>query len=412
MSWTYRHRKALVIAVIAVGVGLLVAAAIFALIRQTEQVQKQEQMKEQYEKQIQQLKISAELSQRNVWTVARTIPAGGTVTADDLVAVQMPEKLVPTGVITSRETITGKNAKIELQPGTPLMPSLLYEGTPIQKDWRVQEFHVIQLPSNLLKGQFIDVRISFPTGEDFVLLAKKKVRDLSGTVIWLEMNEMDILQASSAIIDAYLQGARLYALPYIEPGLQEAAEVNYPANLKVLDLMAHDPNLLEKATTELARKLRTTLDGNLKGMSESDKLRVTSGNVTVQQQLQNERIVTQQGNALQGMTATQSSGNSGAATGQSGNMSATTMPSDDSTTTLQPSDASTEKTLQLGDSSTAITSQQSSINPADSSAAQSTPSPSSAEQGASSGGASSEPVNDASSGSADDKQKLEQIFNQ
>ncbi|ALS25011.1 SAF domain-containing protein [Paenibacillus naphthalenovorans] len=298
MSWTYRHRKALIITAIAISVCLLVAAVIYSLKKQSEQEQNQQQMKEHYERQIKELKTIEEQSRRNVWTVARTIPAGGTVTAEDLQSVPMPASLVPSGMITEREAAIGKSAKIELQPGTPLMPSMLYESTPIPKDLRVQEFHVIQLPSNLQKGQYIDVRINFPTGEDYVLLAKKKARELSGTVIWLEMNEKDILQTSSAIIDAYLQGARLYALPYIEPGLQEAAAVNYPANPKVLDLMEHDPNLLEKATTELARQLRTTLDDNLKAMSESDKLRVTSGSVTVQQQLQNERIVTQQGNTL------------------------------------------------------------------------------------------------------------------
>ncbi|WP_372660272.1 SAF domain-containing protein, partial [Cohnella sp.] len=292
MSWTYRNRKILIIAAIAISVCLLVAAAFFSLVKQSEQEQKQQQMKEQYERQIEELKTMGEQSRRSVWTVARTIPAGGTVKADDLKPVPMPESLVPTEMITDQTAAIGKSAKIELQPGTPLMPSMLYESAPIPKDLRVQEFHVIQLPTNLQKGQFIDVRINFPTGEDFVLLAKKKARDLSGTVIWLEMNERDILQISSAIIDAYLQGARLYALPYIEPGLQEAAVVNYPANPKVLDLMAHDPNLLEKATTKLARQLRLTLDDNLKAMSESDKLRVTSGSVTVQQQLQNERIVT------------------------------------------------------------------------------------------------------------------------
>lgn len=302
MSWTYRHRRMLIIAAITISVSLLVAAAIYSLIQQKEQQQKQQQMKELYERQIEELKTIEEQSRRNVWTVARTIPAGGTVTADDLKSVPMPASLVPSGMITEREAAIGKSAKIELQPGMPLMPSMLYEGAPIPKDLRLQEFHVIQLPSNLQKGQFIDVRINFPTGEDFVLLAKKKARELSGNVIWLEMNELDILQTSSAIIDAYLQGARLYALPYIEPGLQEAAAVNYPANPKVLDLMEHDPNLLEKATTELARQLRTTLDDNLKAMSESDKLRVTSGSVTVQQQLQNERIVTQQGNAMQETT--------------------------------------------------------------------------------------------------------------
>lgn len=302
MSWTYRHRKTLIIAAIAISVGLLVAAVIYSLIRQSEQQQNHQQMKEHYERQIEELKTIEEQSRRSVWTVARTIPAGGIVTAEDLQSVPMPASLVPTGMITEREAVIGKSAIIELQPGTPLMPSMLYESAPIPKDLRVQEFHVIQLPSNLQKGQYIDVRINFPTGEDFVLLAKKKARELSGTVIWLEMNELDILQTSSAIIDAYLQGARLYALPYIEPGLQEAAVVNYPANPKVLDLMEHDPNLLEKATTELSRKLRATLDDNLKAMSESDKLRVTSGSVTVQQQLQNERIVTQQGNAVQETT--------------------------------------------------------------------------------------------------------------
>lgn len=299
MSWTYRHRKVLIITAIAISVCLLVAAVIYSLKRQSEQEQNQQQMKEHYERQIKELKTIEEQSRRNVWTVSRTIPAGGTVTAENLQSVPMPASLVPSGMITEREAAIGKSAKIELQPGTPLMPSMLYEGAPIPKDLRVQEFHVIQLPSNLQTGQYIDVRINFPTGEDFVLLAKKKALELSGNVIWLEMNELDILRTSSAIIDAYLQGARLYALPYIEPGLQEAAVVNYPANPKVLDLMEHDPNLFEKATTELARQLRSTLDGNLKAMSESDKLRVTSGSVTVQQQLQNERIVTRQGNAMQ-----------------------------------------------------------------------------------------------------------------
>lgn len=304
MSWTYRHRKTLIMGAIAISVVLLVAAALYMLMQHTEQQQKQQQMKEEYERQIHQLKNENEQNSRNVWTTAKTIPAGVAIKADDLKAVPMPVSLVPPGVITDRESIIGKSAKIELETGTPLLSSLLYAGQPVPKDLRIQEFQVIQLPSNLKHNQYIDVRIGFPTGEDFVLLSKKKVQELSGTVVWLELNEMDILQSSSAIIDAYLQGARLYALPYIEPGLQDAAVVNYPANQKVLDLMAVDPNLLETAKTELARTLRQTLDGNLKAVSESDKLRVTSGNVTVQQQLQNERTTTRQGNAMKELQPT------------------------------------------------------------------------------------------------------------
>lgn len=298
MSWTYRHRKALVIGAIAISLILLVAVALYLMMQHADQQQRHQKMQAEYEQQIEQLKMQEKQDQRSVWTTVKTVQAGSTLTADDLKAVPMPVSIVPPGVITDREAIIGKSAKIELSPGTPLLSSLLYEGQPIPKDLRIKEFQVIQLPSNLKPAQYIDVRIGFPTGEDFVLLSKKKVRELSGTVVWLEMNELDILQTSSAIIDAYLQGARLYALPYMEPGLQEAAVVNYPANPLVLDLMASDPNLLEVAEIELARKLRQTLDDNLNAMSEPDKLRVTSGNVTVQQQLQNERTTTRQGNAI------------------------------------------------------------------------------------------------------------------
>lgn len=298
MSWTYRHRKTLIIGAIAISVALLVAAALYMLLQYNDHQREQEQMKEAYERQIQQFKQEEQQNKREVWTTAKTIPAGVAIKGDDLKAIPMPVSLVPPGVITDKESIVGKNAKIELAPGMPLLSSLMYEGQPIPKDLRIQEFQVIQLPSNLKTNQYIDVRIGFPTGEDFVLLSKKRVEELSGTVVWLELSEMDILQTSSAIIDAYLQGARLYALPYIEPGLQDAAVVNYPANQMVLNLMAVDPNLLETAKTELARTLRQTLDNHLKAVSESDKLRVTSGSVTVQQQLQNERTTTRLGNEM------------------------------------------------------------------------------------------------------------------
>lgn len=295
MFRSYRNRKALVIGAIAVSMVLLVAAAVYLLMQHNEQQQLQQQMQESYKQQIAQLQQEKQLNSREVWVANGSIEAGKKLTAHDLKAISMPASLVPTGILMGPDAVIGKHAKVDLEVGTPLLASLLYEGQPISRDVRLKEFQVIQLPSNLKSGQFIDIRIGFPTGEDFVLLSKKQVRQLTGNVVWLEMNEKDILQASSAIIDAYLQGARLYALPYIEPGLQEAAIVNYPANPKVLSLMEIDPNLLETAKTELARSLRQTLDASLKAISESDKLRASNGNVTVQQQLQNEQATTRQG---------------------------------------------------------------------------------------------------------------------
>ncbi|MFR9707900.1 SAF domain-containing protein [Paenibacillus sp. MB22_1] len=299
MSLLYRYRKPIVIIAIGFSFVLLLVSTIFVLQHQAEQKRLQQQMRAHYEQQIEQLKTNEQQGKTRILVAARPIPAGTTLGNGDIQAVEVVHALVPSDSFKDPQMVVGKIAKIDLQPNTPLIASMLYEEGPIPRDLRMQEFNVIQLPTHLQKDQVVDVRINFPTGEDYIVLSKKKVRDLSGMIVRLEMNEPEILMASSAIIDAYLQGAKLYALPYIEPGLQEAAIANYPANPKVLDLMDRDPNVLEKAKTELARQLRSRLDNNLKAMSDADKLRVVSGSVTVQQQLQNDRIVTQQGNAMQ-----------------------------------------------------------------------------------------------------------------
>lgn len=305
MSLLYRYRKPIVIIAIGFSFVLLLVSTIFVLQHQAQQKRLQQQMRAHYEQQIEQLKTNEQQGKTRILVAARPIPAGTTLGNGDIQAVEVVHALVPSDSFKDPQMAVGKIAKIDLQPNTPLIASMLYEEGPIPRDLRMQEFNVIQLPTHLQKDQVVDVRINFPTGEDYIVLSKKKVRDLSGMIVRLEMNEPEILMASSAIIDAYLQGAKLYALPYIEPGLQEAAIANYPANPKVLDLMDRDPNVLEKAKTELARQLRSRLDNNLKAMSDADKLRVVSGSVTVQQQLQNDRIVTQQGNAMEQSTQQQ-----------------------------------------------------------------------------------------------------------
>jgi hypothetical protein len=305
MSWSYHRRKLFIIASIILGVLLLIAAVVFTVRSQSEQQQQKQVMISQYEQQIQQLKTAEQQAQGEAWTLTRTLPAGSLITADDLKSVTMPTVMLQTNVITDKNAIIGRYTKVELQTDAPIYPAMLYEGKPIATDVRIQELHIIQLPTLLKKEQYVDVRIQFPTGEDFVVLSKKQVLQREGTVLWLELTESDRMLFSSATIDAYLQGARLYALTYVEAGLQAAAIVNYPASSVVLDLLEQNPNLVEKATTELARRLRKTLESNLSDMSEADKLQVTSGNIVVQQQLMNERAATLQSNLAQQSTLAQ-----------------------------------------------------------------------------------------------------------
>ena len=57
---------------------------------------------------------------------------------------------------------------------------------------------------------------------------------------------------ASAIVDASLvEGTVLYAVPYIAPDIQDEAIQTYPSNPEVQKLISENPNIVNKAVTEL-----------------------------------------------------------------------------------------------------------------------------------------------------------------
>lgn len=77
------------------------------------------------------------------------------------------------------------------------------------------------------------------------------------------MTEEEILSLSSAIVDAYLHKASIYALTYVEPQFQTPAIATYPANSEVLKLLESDPNIVRRAEQELSRQVRSSLESSL-----------------------------------------------------------------------------------------------------------------------------------------------------
>ena len=62
-------------------------------------------------------------------------------------------------------------------------------------------------------------------GQDFIVAAKKVVEKSDSTSIWLKLREDEILKMNSAIIESYsVEGAKLYAVNYTQPGIQAAAK--------------------------------------------------------------------------------------------------------------------------------------------------------------------------------------------
>ncbi|NGZ74494.1 SAF domain-containing protein [Saccharibacillus alkalitolerans] len=253
----FRQRQRLLAAAAgAAAVLLLCTAAGIVYVRHIEH--KYEADRSGYERRIAEM----DAERVRVFTLTRDIRAGEEIGEKDLTEVEAVKAAVPENMPT-REEAVGRYAKVALAKNTPVSESVLYEGEATPGDLRNQEFRLIELPTRLQTGEYMDVRVKFPTGEDFIVLSKKRAEDLASGTVWVRMNEREILTMSSAIVDAYLNDASIYAVTYVEPGLQQAAAVTYPANESVLDLIETDPNIVERAKTELERRMREKLESGL-----------------------------------------------------------------------------------------------------------------------------------------------------
>lgn len=233
-----------------------------------------------YEKELlaaqEQLK-KTQTEQQEIFAFKADMPAGTVIKTEDLYRVAYPKSAVPADYADLQMAV-GKITKISVIKNTPILKSMYFEEEKTPNDLRDQEFKVIELPTKTKASDYVDVRIKFPTGQDYIVLSKKKVDDRLGNMVWYKMDEKEILMMSSAIVDAYINDATIYALNYSDPYMQEAAIVNYPPNEKVTNLIKSDPNIIEKAKKELEVRRRTVLETDLASMDPAARDKYNSRN--------------------------------------------------------------------------------------------------------------------------------------
>lgn len=171
---------------------------------------------------------------------------------------------------------TGKNfpselkAKVDLHPGTVITSDLTYTDELIASDIRRQEYNVITLPSQIETGEYVDIRLRLPNGQDYIVISHKQatIPKINGVdsenCVWLDLSEIEILNMSGAIVEAYrMNGAKLYATRYIEAGIQEAATVTYLPSDEIIALMAKDPNAVQEAKNALFSRNNNSEEKNV-----------------------------------------------------------------------------------------------------------------------------------------------------
>lgn len=217
---------------------------------------------------------------KNVYVVSQDIISGGYIQGM-LVKKSIDSTLLPNNAITDANignyVTEASTSKIQLEIGTIITTDMINtEGVPDTADIRLQEYNMIILPTTLSVGDYVDIRLRLPSGEDYIVLSKKHIEDTNANTIWIKVGEDEILTMSNAIVEAYImEGSLLYATTYVDGGMQEKSIPTFVAKQSVIDLMNADPNITTTAKaalaaryTEEARRQRDVINQATNGYSE------------------------------------------------------------------------------------------------------------------------------------------------
>ena len=205
------------------------------------------------------------------YVLNQDVTSGSTITTDMLTEATVYESMVPSNYVDTNviATMLAQNdgtsiiAKLNMNKNTILTTDLIMSSeNPITDDVRYVEYNMLVLPTTIAVGDYIDIRLTLPNGQDLIVVSKKQVKSLLGDTVGLELTEGDILMMESAIVEAYIMSAsKIYAIQYVEPGNQVAATETYRPTAAVENLINTDSNITEEAKEALRNKFISGLRG-------------------------------------------------------------------------------------------------------------------------------------------------------
>jgi len=154
-----------------------------------------------------------------VVVLKRAVVQGEIITADMIETVNVNNNTVPTGVVSSA-SIVGLTAKYNIAAKVPITGDIVSEEV-VAADVRDVEINTVLMPSDLVEGDTIDIRIMFQNATDYIVLAQKTVDKINNTTFWCKLSEDEIQLLNSAVVDSFVNsGSKLYALRYTDSDAQ------------------------------------------------------------------------------------------------------------------------------------------------------------------------------------------------
>lgn len=159
-------------------------------------------------------------------------------------------------------------AKVDMNAKTIITGALISRSEEVTtNDLRKEEYNVIALPVDLAPGEYVDIRLRLPDGQDYIVVSKKKVSipvvngQYLADTIQMNLTEEEIVILSSAIVENFkITGSELRATRYTEAGMQSAATMTYYPSNEVQTLISSDPNIVRKAINGIVEKRQTIRD--------------------------------------------------------------------------------------------------------------------------------------------------------
>ena len=213
--------------------------------------------------------------QKQVYVLAADVESGAEITSDMLIMQEVRTTIPDSAIVNPSsfmaETADGQaskvvlKSKVNLLAGTILTADMLMKsGEEVNKDTRTQEYNMIILPSDLVEQNYVDIRLRMPTGEDYIVISKKRILKATQDTITMNLSEDEILTMGNAIVEAYIiEGAKLYAAKYTEPGLQDKAIPTYTVSNNVRVLIQNSPNAIDEAKVALNNRYNSEYRNNL-----------------------------------------------------------------------------------------------------------------------------------------------------
>ena len=207
-----------------------------------------------------------------VYTTTAVSYPGQEITEDDIVEQSMPSSFICENYVRNAEELIGNYFKIALTPGTPITTDTIMT---YKLDDSLREVDITgnRWPVGLKTGDYVDFRITYPYGEDFIVLSHLRIENITEQSLKVYMTEAQQHYYQACLVDYYLnkeKGADIYLNKYVEPGIQKEAICYYSIPKNIEAIMLLDPNIVDKAQASVNADVRSRIESILNSVSDTD----------------------------------------------------------------------------------------------------------------------------------------------